>query len=346
MDMNFDGLKEDLEEAQKKIDEHEKSEVQRKRSHIDGIVEKVGNLYDDGYRHIDTYMIDTGKGRSSNCDYCGTAIRYEFWLRFSKGNKDENGDITVGFEFKVGSTCVEHFQDYLSSFEVDKVMDKFKEYGDLVEEYDTDYDKEVSISELDDRIKEIKKMRRIKKAKDNYPEVYDFLSKKVESTDNDFYESLYNDLVYKGRLTENQYNAIKDDIGKTTELQDEKMIDAMLLKTLLEIESKGLFKFWKSDDGNKNDRDFIKSLYNQFVSSTSWSRTQHEWVSKKIKRYSDNLVKAVDVVGTNGECPECGDDARVFDDRGFIVCLNGHIEYMEKSFDMGEIDDMLVPIKE
>ena len=66
-----------------------------KRRFMEGFHEFLKEYIDDDCDYELFQVVDLGD-RVGDCDYCGTAIRYEYWVRVKSSRK----------EFKLGSTCI------------------------------------------------------------------------------------------------------------------------------------------------------------------------------------------------------------------------------------------------
>lgn len=307
----------------------------------DNINEIIGELKRRGYEYSGIIVKDTGPGRSSKCEYCGTAIRYEYYIVF-----DPVDDVGDRFTIMVGSTCVHEFEDVVGVFDDRKAMKMYKEYRDLymeieeLEEGEETDVPEILYDELRTKIKKLREERKLKKLREGERgDLFCFVEERKEQ--NRFYKNVYNAMKH-GYVSENQIKAIKKDMEKgkpIDELDREKedVIDMLIFKSMLELYGNGAL------DLNFNDRDdaeFMQSLYNHYSMNGYISEKQAYWVSKLIERHSGKFGELTEHKNEEGfRCDACGSETGImFSDRGFSICRNGDVVKYPDEINMNDVE--------
>jgi len=315
-------------------------DIELEKEFLDNMQEIVGELKEMGFEHTGIQIIDTGPGRTSKCQYCGTAIRYEYYVYFKHDDEDEQIHIMVG------STCVHHFEDIIGQFDDRRAQKLYKEYRDTyMDIHDLEEGEETEVpaimyDELKKKISKLRKQRKIKKIEESeHGDVFKFVREHKDV--NKFYENVYN-AILGGYVTDSQINAIRKEMEDDSRMQDERdpedVVDMMVFKSFLELKDKGVFDL---EYEGRDDSEFMQSIYNQYVGKNYISEKQRYWVDKLIDRHIGLFSQLVKKDPSDDfECSEddCDGIGIKFDDRKFGVCENGHLTRHIDDLGMDDIE--------
>jgi len=278
---------------------------------LDSIKEIVYELEKRGFEYNGLSVVDTGPGKSSQCEYCGAALRYEFHMIFYREKDDRR------YTFMVGSTCIKHFKEYVGSYDAKEIMKKYKKYRDLYMDLNgigKGRENEVPPIPPEDLEDEIERLKD-ELAKESLEVVKQFTLRKQNC--NDFYQNVH-EAIEQGTATSDQINAVLSDIKDKSELY---VLVGIFETILRKDEEDGVIP---STNGRSSSewKEFLESISEYYHENGYLSDKQKEWGEKIVDMCKPHLARAVNIADEI-QCPQCGAGCADFDE--FLVCSNAHI---------------------
>lgn len=264
-------------------------------TYVEGLAQLVNEKLKPAGFKGDFFIKDFRDPGAVHCDYCGAALRYKWYSVTDESNEE---DFVFEEAFGIGSTCAGHVAKYvnISQSQLDKAIKFFGKYKALCKEAKTDQAVLLKISELDGKIRELKRTidakRRQKREEERgqQAELYKQICK-VALTGNGFAESL-KDWYDSGRsLTPKQVAAFKRMVEReplnsthVKETAQQREIDLRADRALLN-KLDGV-SMWSKH------REFIDSIANRvFVQNRPLSQRQLDYARSIVDRYRRQIAQ-------------------------------------------------------